>query len=891
MSPKLLVVLLVLSLHLNAVTINGLTFSKASYERFEKAEATFSLGATYSNPYDSSIVQVDAEVTAPNGVISFVPCFYYVPCTYTAATATYWNAAENTGNAKWMLRYCPKLTGTYSVRIRVLDGATSWSGSVSFTSTTSTRKGFVRIDATNNQFMRFDNGTPYYPVGTNLCWNDGRLVSFYKEYFDNLDANGVTWTRYWLTDFARQALEWRSGHWSGFYNGLGRYSQQAAGVLDSVINLCEAKDVYLQLVLQQHGQFSNSTNPEWVDNPHNNTLGGPCANPADFFTNATSRGYTKKMYRYVVARWGYSTNVMSWELFNEVEFSEGTDTGIDSWHDEMSRYLKYQDPNDHLVNTSSGGDNSTLPLFDNNSAMDQMQWHTYSGGINKVLREESETFIPAFTKPVMCGEFGLTTTYPAGGAHPDNWADHVRKSMWTQMMSEAPAMFWYWDTYLKDKNLFTVFKPLADYLQGEDFVVNTGGGARREIKFSNNPLLAGTIYVTPTQGSWGGTNIPNPFTSVIDNNGNASNTAGLHRYLHGSWQGTRNREISFTVNFQTGGSAVQLDVSSVSASGTKGIQVYVDGALQTTWTPAAGVLTYTGIAAGTHTIRLYNSGEDWVEFNNIRFTNVSFYRCTAYGYTGNAHAYGYVNDISYGDYADPAGLTNVTGAVLRVGPLTAGSYSVQFWNPQTGATSSGGTLATTLDSLTISLPSFKKDIAYKITPVALPIRILNLNGNFEEEKILLQWTTVQEEPGVIFYIERLSGNTFENIGKQDANGIASSYFFTDENPLAGENVYRVRWQENGESFFSALLHMNASHEVFSAGPLPATDHLDVQLSSFSDQQISLKIYSVKGELLQNIVVNVLKGNNTVVIRLIDLSPGMYVLQRSDTGGIINLLVG
>lgn len=867
-----------------AVTITGLAFTKSSYEKYEKAEASFALGTSYSNPYDSTIVQADAEITPPSGPVFLVPCFYYVPCTYALVSGTNWNGTENTAGAKWMLRYTPTLTGTYQVRIRVLDGATSYSGAVSFTVVNSSRKGFIRIDATNNQFMRFDDNTPYYPVGYNSCWNNGELVKFYNDWINTrMGPNNVTWMRYWLTDFARQALEWRNGHWSGWYSGLGRYSQRAAGMLDSVLNNCDRQGIYMQLVLQHHGQFSTSTNPEWTDNPYNSANGGPAANSGDFFVNTGAKSYTKKLYRYIVARWGYSTNIMSWELFNEVEFSDGTDANIDAWHDEMSRYLKAQDPNDHIVNTSCGGDNSTMPLFDNNPAMDQLQWHTYAGSIEKVLYNEAQTFKAAYNKPVLCGEFGTAGSYTG---HPDNLGDHVRKSMWIGMMNAAPNMFWYWDEYVQTKNLYSLFKPLSDYLANEDIVSATSGNAKKP-RISVNPLITGTVLVSPTQSNWSGTNVPNPFTSTVDANGNASNVNGLYRYLHGSYQGTRNRVLNFTVTFQTAGTVV-LNVASVAASATKIIEVRVDGSLVTTWTPTgAGNLTYTGIAAGTHTIQLYNAGQDWVEFNNISFTNVGLRALDAWGYTGSTKAYGYVNDVSYGDWA--ASTPNITTSALRVGPLTAGSYNIEYWDPKTGAITNGGTASTTLDSLTLTLPTFNKDIAYKITPVALPVELLHFEGSLNHENLAtLYWTTLTETGNASFEIQRSKdGKSFYPCGKIAGNQSTQQqqfYVFNDPEPVSGNVYYRLKQTDlDGNYSMSNIIVLSAQEEKIRVYPNPAREKLLVAFPP-SIESCTLELYNTVGRIVSSEEYKLANGTASISLNLQLLEPSVYFLKLTfETG--------
>src|SRR6185437_6772762 len=169
--------------------------------------------------------------------------------------------------ATWMLRYTPRTAGTYSVMINVTDSlVTSISNSVSFTAVNGSSTGFVRLNSANQQFYSFDNGKPYYPNGFDLSWNDGTLATFYNNYLTQMGANGVTWTRYWLTDFARQSLEWAnsSTYWGGWYKGLNNYNQGSAALLDSVLNLCAEQGIYLQLVFQQHGQFSTTVDAEWT---------------------------------------------------------------------------------------------------------------------------------------------------------------------------------------------------------------------------------------------------------------------------------------------------------------------------------------------------------------------------------------------------------------------------------------------------------------------------------------------------------------------------------------------------------------------------------------------------------------------------------------------------
>src|SRR5690606_20912409 len=98
---------------------------------------------------------------------------------------------------------------------------------------------------------------------------------------------------------------------------------------------------------------SARTNPEWEHNPYNARNGGPLASPEEFFTDERAKRLTQQRYRYIVARYGYRTNLLAWELFNEVDLTDGYDAdAVSAWHREMAAYIKAIDPFGHPVTTS-----------------------------------------------------------------------------------------------------------------------------------------------------------------------------------------------------------------------------------------------------------------------------------------------------------------------------------------------------------------------------------------------------------------------------------------------------------------------------------------------------------------------------------------------------------
>ena len=737
----LLLLMNILALHLIftessvfAATITTPVFTKSSYGVYEKVQATFQLSATYSNPYDSAVIQVDAQVSIPGGGQVTVPCFYYVPTKLSGDAAT-----PNTAGAVWMLRYTPTKVGTYSVTIKAIPNGVTANGysssSATFSVTSSNLPGFVRLDPNNKQFYRFDNGTPYYPVGINLAWNSGNpFTSFYHNYLNSIGTGGITWMRYWLTDFARQALEWSSSHWSGFYGGLGVYSQQSAALLDSVVQECAGHGIYIQLALQHHGQFSVGVNPEWTDNPYNTKNGGFLKKPCGYFTSAQAVGQTKKQYRYIVARWGYSPNLFAWELFNEVNFAGDTTNSycaqadIVSWHKTMSAYLKSVDVNKRLVTTSCGNaGNPILAAMDGNAtSLDILQFHDYvSAPVESPLLADDISALSTYSKSTFCGEFGASGDYNSSApVWADNQGDHFRKTAWLGAMNKVPNMFWYWDGYINTKNLYHVLTPLVSYFQGTDIVKETGANSGA-FAFANNPAIVGTVTATPSKSfsTWPCTNSPDPWSATVGPDGSVPGLNTLCSYLMGSWTGA-SQSVSFTVTFQSAGTAT-MNLAGSSTSGTNGVQIFIDGVSTKTSSIASGASgAYSvNVPAGTHVIRFYNNGQDWLQVNNYAFTNVGLSKCVAYGYRGDEHVYGYVYDKSYGAWADSASVAAISNASLKIGPMKPGSYSVSFSDPKGGDMTKELLVVTTTasDSIVVPIRSFKKDIAFKIAPYVAPL--------------------------------------------------------------------------------------------------------------------------------------------------------------------------
>ena len=695
---KILIFMILITGFTFANQINSFSFDKKEYGLFEKAQATFTLGEKYSNPYDPDVIKVDAKITDPDGVTYLMPCFYYVP-TVTDKV----DGQEFKEKGIWMLRFAPQKKGNYKVSIIAKDSKNEEiSKEVVITAKDSTKKGFIRVNKDNKYTLSFDNGAQYYPVGYNIAWNnnwsDGKLSDFYKEYYKKMGDNQQTWTRYWFTGFAKQALEW-GAKTSDWYEGLGKYSQKAAGILDNAVNYAEDNGLYIQLVFQHHGQYSRDVNPNWDDNPYNIANGGYLEKPSEFFTSEDAKKQTKKLYRYIVARWGYSTNIFAWELFNEVHFSEGKPKAVDAWHDEMATYLKSIDPYKHIVTSSMS--EALLKLMDDDKDLDILQYHVYEANLDTTLVEKVAKQKEKITKPMIVGEFGSNLNTDDYSKHPDKEFDHVRKGAWINLFTEVPHLFWFWDQ-IYAQNKFELLKPLAN------FVKDLNLSSMKEV----TPAIVGGkssnefISFAPGKG-W------EPMESnkvKVTSAGDVSGAADLARYLQGQWHKDMGTSYSIDYDLRNDGESL-IKISEVSGSGVKKLKISVDGLELGVYEVNGPMEIKTNLKAGKHNLVYENIGQDWINVNSIKISGASSSDYKVYGLKNSDSFAGFIYDTRYGEWALKTEKVP-KGLVISTDGMNNGKYNVTLVNTITGEESKI-VKDVKNNQLEIELPEFYKDIAIK----------------------------------------------------------------------------------------------------------------------------------------------------------------------------------
>ncbi len=113
------------------------------------------------------------------------------------------------GTGSFKVRYAPAEIGTWSYVI----SCTNTSGSAAmpaqaFTCQPLTAAGFIRKNTTN--YLSFDNGNQYIPIGENMGWQNTNPITDYTKWIAKLAANGGNFIRVWMSSWAF-ALEWKNG--------------------------------------------------------------------------------------------------------------------------------------------------------------------------------------------------------------------------------------------------------------------------------------------------------------------------------------------------------------------------------------------------------------------------------------------------------------------------------------------------------------------------------------------------------------------------------------------------------------------------------------------------------------------------------------------------------
>ncbi len=371
-----------------------------------------------------------AEVTTPSGRTLALPAFYL-------------------GDRTFAVRARPDEAGTYRLGAiaettggRRQDGLAVQPASprqIDVTPAARTRLPAISRDPADAHGFQRSDGRRYFPVGANLAWPEGDCVPYYRGALAAFAKNDLNWMRVWMVHWGGLNLDWSPE--TAASPRPGGLDPAVAQRWDDLLAAAEENGVYLQVVFQHHGQFTTGANSNWIYNPWNAAHpGGFLKSPEDFFTDPNARLITALKYRYIVARWGWSSAVFAWEFFNEVHWTDawahGREADVARWHGEMADLVRSVDAYRHMVTTSTDYLRSATY-----AKMDFYQPHLYAANLVAGAR----SFDPAaatLDRPVFYGEVGHDHL-PATGEAKEAGLTLVPPA-WAALMGQGtiPAQPW-----------------------------------------------------------------------------------------------------------------------------------------------------------------------------------------------------------------------------------------------------------------------------------------------------------------------------------------------------------------------------------------------------------------------------------------------------------------
>jgi hypothetical protein len=175
----------------------------------------------------------------------------------------------------------------------------------------------------------------------------------------------------------------------------------------------------------------------------------------------------------------------------------------------------------------------------------------------------------------------------------------------------------------------------------------------------------------------------------------------------------------------------------------------------------------------------------------------------------------------------------------------------------------------------------------------LPVELVSFIGWNENNINKLQWVTASELNSDKFEIEKstVSGvwNTIGDVRAAGNSNIKLTYNFTDNNPVVGDNYYRLKMIDIDGTFkYSNTINIPISEAITNgfAGvyPNPTGGELNVDIQSVGLYDTYVSVYDVLGKTIFEKPVTIVRGMNKLQFNFNQLAKGTYILRFADAQG-------
>jgi hypothetical protein len=338
----------------------------------------------------------------------------------------------------------------------------------------------IRISSINKHYLQYEDGTPYIPIGPNICWSrtttdPDKALAQYNYYFEKMAENGANFTRIFLS-----APLWEIEHES--FNKFDTI--KANYLLDSIVNLATQHGIKLKFCLH-HFRTLTESKPIFEGSVsfgrpmYHIENGGLVESMDEFFNTEAGRKIFLARLHFFSQRYKDHPAVFGWELWNEINAVSISNNPADIliWTEWMLPKAKELFPN-HLIMQSMGsfdGDakREMYQEFCKIKSNDIAQIHRYLDpgaqldvckGPMDILAADATRELLSYNsdKPVIVSEVGAVEANHAGPSklyELDSLGILLHDLLFAPFFcgAAAPGQSWHWHYYVDKHDLWWHF--------------------------------------------------------------------------------------------------------------------------------------------------------------------------------------------------------------------------------------------------------------------------------------------------------------------------------------------------------------------------------------------------------------------------------------------------
>ncbi len=224
-----------------------------------------------------------------------------------------------------------------------------------------------------------------------------------------------------------------------------------------------------------------------------------------------------------------------------------------------------------------------------------------------------------------------------------------------------------------------------------------------------------------------------------------------------------------------------------------------------------------------------------------------------------------------------------TSYITDLPSLTVAHYDGTNWDTYSGELTATGTVVTgsiTRMGVSVFSPFSLGSVSF-LNP--LPINLNYLNGIKQNGSHNLAWkVTCTNNSSATMSLERCADNrNFKDITTITADALRCEqpFNYSDDNPLAGTNYYRLKMTDaNGKVSYSAaiaILNVAKGFDIVGLLPTLVNNNAILNITAAQKTKMDMVVTDIAGKQVQKIVYNLIAGSNQFNINLSNLSAGTY----------------